>query len=182
MVAGLDVLFPARAAVRLEGQYQFHARKYLLGLARAFVAAGGRSFQNSRVNSVERGVERRVKLTLETGRVDADHAVLATHVPITMRGLFFARIHPHAADAVAAPVEAGALDGMWINVGSPTRSLRTAPLSDGRRLLIVVGKGHRVGQENMTSARYEALTEYLTTHSPGTEVANRWTTQDQYPG
>jgi glycine/D-amino acid oxidase-like deaminating enzyme/nitrite reductase/ring-hydroxylating ferredoxin subunit len=182
VVGGFDVPFSALAAVRLEKQGQFHARKYVLGLARAFVEAGGRIFQNSSVRAVETDeAQRRVRLTLERGRVDADHAVLASHVPITMRGWFFARVHPHAAYAVAAPVADDALDGMWINVGLPTHSLRTAPLDHGRRLLIVVGEGHRVGQENMTSARYEALTEYLTTHFPGTEVAYRWTTQDQYP-
>jgi hypothetical protein len=49
------------------------------------------------------------------------------------------------AEAEAAQ-RAGLPDGMWINVGSPTRSLRTARDGDGP-LLIVGGEGHRPGEE-----------------------------------
>jgi glycine/D-amino acid oxidase-like deaminating enzyme/nitrite reductase/ring-hydroxylating ferredoxin subunit len=182
LVERIDLPVPALAAVRLEGQGQFHARKYLLGVADAFVSSGGRIFERTRVQSVDSaGSPGRMKLALDGLRVDADQVVLATHVPVTMKGWFFARVHPHAAYAVAAPVADDRLEGMWINIGSPTRSLRTTPLEGGGRLLIVVGENHRVGQEDNTSARYEALADYLTAHFPETNPSYRWSTHDQYP-
>lgn len=41
--------FPVAGAVRVDGQAQFHPRKYLLGLAERFVAQGGRIFERSHV-------------------------------------------------------------------------------------------------------------------------------------
>jgi glycine/D-amino acid oxidase-like deaminating enzyme/nitrite reductase/ring-hydroxylating ferredoxin subunit len=181
-VVEVDVPFPAVRALRLGGQGQFHARKYLLGLAKAYEAAGGRIFEHTRATGVEPGqtAANRIVAT-DGGSVTAEHAVLATNAPITGKGAFFARVHPYAAYGVAGPVPEGTLEGMWINVGSPTHSLRTHPFEDGRRLLVVVGEGHRVGQEQDTQARYDALAAYLDGSFPGTETAYRWSTHDQYP-
>ena len=105
----------------------------------------------------------------------------ATNAPITSKGLFFARPHPRRAYAVAAHVPRGALaGGTWINAGSPVRSLRTAPLDGDEELLIVVGESHRVGQEDDTTERYEALEAFVHGVFPGTRVRYRWSTQDQF--
>jgi glycine/D-amino acid oxidase-like deaminating enzyme/nitrite reductase/ring-hydroxylating ferredoxin subunit len=178
LVRNPDVPFPARAALRLERQGQFHPRKYLLGLARAIQGDGAMVFERVRALAVHQGSVFHVETTSRT--VLARHVVLATHVPITMKGWFFARVHPRRGYAVAAPIADGALDGMWINVGAPTRSLRTTPLEQGRRLLIAVGEGHRPGQDGDTRERYDALASYVRTHFPGTEIAYRWSTQDAY--
>ena len=55
----------------------------------------------------------------------------------TFEGLFFARAHPSRAYAVAAPVELAPFEDMWINVGTPGRSLRTTPIR--LRLLCFAG-------------------------------------------
>jgi glycine/D-amino acid oxidase-like deaminating enzyme/nitrite reductase/ring-hydroxylating ferredoxin subunit len=173
---GLDVPFPAVGAVRLDQQGQLHARKYVLGLARAVHGDGCTVFERTRVLELE--PDTTVRLETEEGTVSAEHVVLATNAPITSKGLFFARAHPRRAYAVAAPLSRGAVDGMWINVGSPTRSVRTAPGPDGGRLVIVVGEGHRVGQED-APPRYDALADFLERHF-GEAPAYRWSTQDQY--
>lgn len=181
LVRDPDTPFPALAALRLGGQAQLHARKYVLGLARALEEAGGRIFQGTRVQDFESSRNGTRCVRAGDGSVAAEHVVLATHAPITFQGLFFARTTPHAAYAVAAPVDASPFEGSWINVGSPTRSLRTNALDDGRRLLVVVGEGHKVGQEDDTPARYDALREYARRHFPAVEIGYRWSTQDHYP-
>jgi glycine/D-amino acid oxidase-like deaminating enzyme/nitrite reductase/ring-hydroxylating ferredoxin subunit len=173
-----DVPFPMRAALRLEAQGQFHPRKYLIGLARAVQGDGASVFQGVRALRIQEGSVFHVETT--RGTVLARHVVLATHVPITMKGWFFARVHPWRGYAVAAPVRDGTLDGMWINVGSPTRSLRTVPVEEGGRLILVVGQGHRAGQDGDTRERYGALEAYLHQHFPGSEIRYRWSTQDAY--
>jgi glycine/D-amino acid oxidase-like deaminating enzyme/nitrite reductase/ring-hydroxylating ferredoxin subunit len=172
----LDVPFPTVAAVRVDGQSQLHARKYLLGLARAVHGDGSTVFEGTRVFGIESGAPSR--LETEAGVVTAEHVVLATNAPITSEGLFFARAHPRRAYAVGA-LAIAPFRGMWINVGSPTRSLRTAPLEDGRRLLLVVGDGHRVGQED-SEAHYEALRSYVSEHFATAEPRYEWSTQDQF--
>ena len=140
--------FPVTAAVRLENQAQFHPRKYLLALAESIPGDGSHVFERSRVHSVKHGEP--CEVVTDQGRVRARDVVVATHLPILDRGLFFAKTYPHLSYALCAPIDpSDAPDGMFINAGTPTRSMRT--LSDGDRLLLNVGgSGHKIGAENDT--------------------------------
>jgi len=105
--------------------------------------------------------------------------IIATHLPFEDGGLFFVKAHPHRSYAVAAPLdEAKAPDGMFINSGTPTRSVRT--ILDGERTLIQVGgEGHRPGEEDDTAARYQVLEDFLSESWPEAgAVEYRWSTQD----
>ena len=70
---------------------------------------------------------------------------------------------------------------MFINAGTPTRSMRT--LSDGDRLLLSVGgNGHKIGAEDDTPSKYDELEAFLREHWPGAgEVEYRWSTHDYMP-
>ena len=101
---------------------------------------GSHVFESSRVLSVKNGGQ--CEVVAQQGRVRARDVVVATHLPILDRGLFFAKTYPHLSYALCAPIdESEAPDGMFINAGTPTRSMRT--LRDGDRLLLNVGgNGH----------------------------------------
>ena len=74
------------------------------------------------------------------------------------RGLFFTKASPHRSYAVAAPIDpAQAPDGMFINAGLPTRSVRT--IRDGDRLLLQAGgQGHKPGPPGEDEReRYDVL-------------------------
>ena len=172
--------FPVTAAVRLKNQAQFHSRKYLLALAATIPGDGSHVFEQSRVQTVKHGEP--CQVIAEHGVVRAADVVVATHLPILDRGLFFAKASPHRSYALCAPIGPGvAPDGMFINAGTPTRSVRTMP--DGDRLYINVGgNGHKVGEEDDTPARYEQLEAFLREHWPSAgEVEYRWSTQDYMP-
>jgi glycine/D-amino acid oxidase-like deaminating enzyme/nitrite reductase/ring-hydroxylating ferredoxin subunit len=177
LMRGPATPFPALAAIRLDGQAQLHARKYVLGLARAVHGDSCAVYEQSRVLELEPGLP--MRLQTELGTVLAKHVVLATNAPITFKGLFFARAHARRAYVVAARVASDPVEGMWINVGSPTRSVRAASLEGGGQLVLVVGEGHRVGQDD-GSDRYGALESFLARHFDGARPAYRWSTQDQY--
>lgn len=172
--------YPVTAAVRLENQAQFHPRKYLLALAATIPGDGSHVFEQSRVQTVKHGEP--CEVIAEHGVVRAADVVVATHLPILDRGLFFAKAYPHRSYALCAPIGPGvAPDGMFINAGTPTRSVRTMP--DGDRLYLNVGgNGHKVGEEDDTKARYDQLEEFLREHWPSAgEVEYRWSTQDYMP-
>jgi glycine/D-amino acid oxidase-like deaminating enzyme/nitrite reductase/ring-hydroxylating ferredoxin subunit len=165
-------------AVRLENQAQFHPRKYLLALAETIPGEGSHVFENTRarfVNASEPSV-----VETEQGNVRATDVILATHLPFMDRGFFFAKAHPHRSYAVAAPIDpAKAPDGMFINAGQPTRSVRT--IRDGDRLLIQTGgQGHKPGLPGEEeSERYDVLEAFLREHWPDAgPVEYRWSTQD----
>jgi glycine/D-amino acid oxidase-like deaminating enzyme/nitrite reductase/ring-hydroxylating ferredoxin subunit len=172
----LPLPYSVSAAVALRGQAQFHPRKYLIGLAERFVAAGGEVFEHTRVTNVEENDDCRA--VTPHGAIHADHVVVATHYPFLDRALFFPRVHPKRSYAIAGPVDGSVLpEGMFISSDEPTRSLRTIPDGD-RTLLMVGGEGHDVGEDSDTEARYRNLERWANEHFGMAEVPYRWSTQD----
>lgn len=165
------------AAIRLDDQAQFHPRKYLLALAELIPGEGSHVFEETMATDVENGDPCVVETS--RGTIRARDVIIATQLPFEDSGLFFAKAHPHRSYAVAAPLdEAKAPDGMFINSGTPTRSVRT--IRDGGRILIQAGgEGHKPGEEDDTSARYQVLEEFLSESWPDAgPVEYRWSTQD----
>ena len=173
--------YAVAGAVRLEDQAQFHPRKYLLALAATLSGNGSHIFENTCVQDVKEGEPCEVR-TAAGHVVRAADVVIATHLPILDRGLFFAKAHPHRSYAVAAALdEADGPDGMFLNSGTPTRSVRT--MRDGDRVLLSVGgNGHKAGREPDTPERYDQLEQFLRSHWPAAgEVEYRWSTMDFMP-
>ena len=171
--------YPVECAFRLEDQAQFHPRKYLLPLAQALEGDGSRVLELTRVLGVEGDEPLRVRT--DRGPIEARDVILATHLPILDRGLFFAKAHPERSYAVAC--RAGPDDdpaGMYINVGTPTRSVRTARDEQGL-LLLLGGEGHKPGTEPRTDERYRALEEFGRRHWGAEAFPYRWSTQDYVP-
>jgi glycine/D-amino acid oxidase-like deaminating enzyme/nitrite reductase/ring-hydroxylating ferredoxin subunit len=171
--------YPVAAAVRMDDQAQFHPRKYLLALAATIPGDGSHVFEQTRVQTVKHGEP--CEVIADQGVVRARDVFVATHLPILDRGLFFAKTYPHRSYALAAPIDPGdAPDGMFINAGTPTRSIRT--MRDGERLYLNVGgNGHKPGAED-EPPKYEELEEFLRRHWPSAgEVEYRWSTQDYMP-
>jgi glycine/D-amino acid oxidase-like deaminating enzyme/nitrite reductase/ring-hydroxylating ferredoxin subunit len=170
------VPFPAVGALMLDDQAQLHPRKYLLALGELILAAGGRIFEHSRVTEISG--QGPYAIHTDSGVVRARHVVVATHYPIVEQGFFATRIHPKRSYVVAAALGDQAPDGMFINGGSPTRSVRTAPFEGGRRLLLVGGEGHRVGHDDQTDERYGVLERFMGERFKVGETIFRWSTQD----
>lgn len=168
--------FPVAAALRVDDQGQFHALKYLLKLAELVEAGGGVIHEGTRAIDIDPGVPCKVRTT--AGTVTANHVIMATHYPFADRGFFFARVRPSRSYVIAAYIDpAKAPDGMFINTGSPTRSVRTIPDGD-RVLLAVAGESHAVGEDYETVDNYEALESWARERFGVEEVAWRWSAQD----
>jgi glycine/D-amino acid oxidase-like deaminating enzyme/nitrite reductase/ring-hydroxylating ferredoxin subunit len=168
---------PVAAAVRVDGQAQFHPRRYLLALAEDLVARGGRIAEQTRVTSVEEGTP--CRLTTESGAtVTARDVVVATHYPIVDKVGLFTRLVPRRELVVAAAIpEADDPDGMYLTTEENTRSVRTAPYRDGQRLLIVTGEHFTPGEPGVAE-RWERLAEWTAKHFGVSEFAYHWAAQD----
>lgn len=179
-VTDTDLPFDVAGAVRVDGQLQFHPRKFLLALAEHITRAGGRIFERARVTALHDGA--RCRLTTESGAtVRARDAVIATHYPVFDRTLLFTRIKPRRELVIAAPVPSDAAPtGMYITPEHGTRSLRSAPYDAGRRLLIVTGESFEPGAGDVR-ARFDRLDAWAREHLPhfaDAESAYRWAAQD----
>ena len=168
--------YEVAGAIRLDHQAQFHPRKYLLPLAGAVERAGGRIFEETRALGVDEGSPCEVRTT--RGSLRARDVVLASHIPFLDRGLFFAKVHPHRSYALTARVDPARIpDGMFLNAGTPTRSVRSVAHDSGR-LLLVGGDGHKPGEETDTERRYRNLEDFARRFDAEAEVTHTWSTQD----
>lgn len=183
MAAGLEVEltestelpFDVRIAARLGGQIALDSAALTRGLVDAAEKAGASVYEMSRVSSIKHGSP--CELSFESGlRLEADRVVLATHMPLLDRGLFFARLRPQASYAVSAPA-ADAPVGMYLGIGDSTRSIRSASRLDGTRAVIVGGEGHKVGQGEGADA-YGVLADWLGKRFDADAVEHRWSAHD----
>jgi glycine/D-amino acid oxidase-like deaminating enzyme/nitrite reductase/ring-hydroxylating ferredoxin subunit len=181
LVESSSLPWPIRAGAALDGQLQFHPRKYLLALAERIVAAGGRIVEDTRALDVRTDGESPVVVT-DHGELQCDDVVVATHYPFLDRGLLFARLAPYRDVVVASVIDEASDPGIVaISTGSEpggTHSVRTAPYDDGRRLLIVTGGQYKTGTREDVESRYDELAGWTAERFPGSEPAYRWSTQD----
>jgi len=168
--------FPIAGAVKFENQAQFHARKYLLHLAKTIPGNGSYLFDDTRVETVDEESPCQVKTT--RGVLKAKDVIVTTNLPILDQGLFFAKAYPKRSYIVAASIDpAKAPDGMFISVGEHYRSLRTTPYNDGV-LLLIGGESHKTGTVTQTEERYLRLEDYGRTQFGIDNFEYRWSTQD----
>jgi glycine/D-amino acid oxidase-like deaminating enzyme/nitrite reductase/ring-hydroxylating ferredoxin subunit len=174
-----DLPYPVEAAIRVDHQAQFHPWKYVAALAALVDGDGSHVLEQTRATRVETGDPCTVETT--TTVVRAGHVVIATQLPFTDRGLFFAKAHPMKSYAIAARVGGQqAPRGMYISIDQPTRSVRSTRGDDGR-ILIIGGESHRPGEEQDSGVRYRRLEAFLQDRF-GLESAEwKWSTHDYVP-
>jgi len=166
-----DLPYGIRAGVRVDDQWQFHPRKYCLGLADGIVAAGGRIFEHSRAVEID---EENATVTTARGSVHAGTIVVATHLPFSLDGAFFTRVEPERSYVLGLRVNGARPGGMYISVDEPVRSVRST--ADG--YVLVGGEGHKVGQDDDTEQRYAALERWARERFDVASFDYRWSAQD----
>jgi glycine/D-amino acid oxidase-like deaminating enzyme/nitrite reductase/ring-hydroxylating ferredoxin subunit len=167
-----ELPYEVRAALRLDRQAHFHPHRYCLALASAITDKGGEVFEHTRATGVERR-DRGCVVTTAHGKVRADRAVLATHLPFPNDGAFFARAHATRSYALAARLAGPEVMGMYITAEEPTRSIRPAG-----EWTIIGGEGHKTGHDDHTAERYSALEQWARDRFDVSSVEFRWSAQD----
>jgi glycine/D-amino acid oxidase-like deaminating enzyme/nitrite reductase/ring-hydroxylating ferredoxin subunit len=170
--------FDVHGAVRFDEQAELDSRAYVLGLTRLLVEAGGSVYEHTRARQVHEGEPCRVET--DRGSLIADDVVVATLMPFLDRGGFFARAYGSRSYVVTARIAGPPPEGMFINAGPPTRSLRAHPFG-GEELLLIGGEGHHVGSSKARPERYEALIEFARRHWDVRSIEHRWSSQDYSP-
>jgi glycine/D-amino acid oxidase-like deaminating enzyme/nitrite reductase/ring-hydroxylating ferredoxin subunit len=173
-----ELPYPVSGAVRVSDQAELHPLKYLNALVAGAEDHGARVHEGTRIVSVDQGDP--CRLVVDTGaEVRAGHVIVATHLPILDRGLFFARTHPERSYVLLARVRRDPPSGMYLSDETRAHSLRSVPL-DGDELLLVGGEGHKAGQGDEAES-YRALERWATERFEVEAVEHRWATQDYMP-
>jgi glycine/D-amino acid oxidase-like deaminating enzyme/nitrite reductase/ring-hydroxylating ferredoxin subunit len=172
----VPVPFPNGGGTVLADQAQFDSMDVLAALVAQLRAEGGAVVQGRRVVGVSRTGDPVVRLE-DGAEVSASTVVLATGTPVLDRGLYFAKVEPLRSYALAFdhPDPPGL---MMLGAGSPSRSVRDAPMPDGRRKLLVGGEGHTVGRARSEAERYDRLRAWTAEFFPEATETHAWSAQD----
>ena len=166
--------------VRFDGQARLHPRRYLAGLAKALVEAGGRIHEHT---SAAEFSAKPLSVTANGHRVRCGDIVLATHNPLVgvadMKdaSLLQTKLALYSSYVVAGRVAKGAVpDALWWDTLDPYHYLRIEPHRDFD-VVIFGGEDHKTGQVADTETRYRRLEQALAIIAPGIELIHRWSGQ-----
>ncbi len=169
--------FPVRAAMRFDGQAQFHPLKYLIRLTELAVRDGCRVFEHTRAIDLHEGKTCSV-ITDKGFKVSAERVVLATQYPFYDRhGLYFSRLYPQRSYILAVHARNDFPEGMFITAEDPGRSLRCQPSGEGG-LVLVGGEHHKTGHGVNTMEHYEKLRDFAVRSFDVSEIPFMWSAQD----
>lgn len=165
--------FPTQGALRVDGQAQFHPRRYLLAIAEHVVRRGGLVFENTRAVSVSDGEP--CEVATEHGTVTARRVILATNVPVN-RVALITKLPAYRSYAIAARVNGDPPRGLFWDTEDPYHYTRTERV-DAEDVLIIGGADHKTGMERDTQRCYESLAEYARAHFTVDRIDYRWSGQ-----
>jgi len=170
----------SRPGVRFADQARLHPRRYLAGVAKTFVALGGRIHEHSEADEFC-GDPRGVKANGYT--VTCEDVVIATHNPLVGLGgmagatLFQTKLALYTSYVIAGRVTRGVVpDALWWDTADPYQFVRVEPHRD-YDVVIFGGEDHKTGQAEDTQACYRHLEEQLRKIVPNVELTHRWSGQ-----
>ena len=175
-----DVPFVGGPGVVFEDQARFHPRRYLAGIAKAILAAGGHIYRHSAAEEFC-GEPRSVSANGHT--ITCDEIVLATHTPLmgntktASASLFQTKLALYSTYVVGGRAKRGQVpDALFWDTSDPYHYLRIEPHRD-YDFVIFGGEDHKTGQADDTNACYERLERAVTKLVPGIELTHRWSGQ-----
>lgn len=164
-------------AIKFPNQAMFNPRKYIKGLANKIIENGGEIYEDSKVYSVKKELDR-YKICTKEAEVKAKYVVIATHYPIiNFPGFYFLKMYQEMSYAIGVETKHKLFKGMYISKEEPKISLRTAKDED-TEIAIIGGMGHRVGAKIDLQNAYKNLEEIAKEIYGDAKVLYRWETAD----
>ncbi|MFL6554987.1 MAG: NAD(P)/FAD-dependent oxidoreductase, partial [Bacillus sp. (in: firmicutes)] len=171
---------PAKNALMMRNQAQYHPLKFLKSLLDDAVNAGCTVYEDTPAADIEDDNDQPKVVTKSGHRVTCNQVIIASHFPFYDKpGLYFARMYPDRSYAIGIKTDKEYPGGMYISADSPTRSIRYTPLNnEGEKLLILGGENHKTGQGVDTLKHFEALESFAEEVFGLKGYDYRWSAQD----
>ena len=176
LVTDTDLPFKVKAAIEFDGQAQFHARKYMIGLAKS-IQKENKIYNFTTVLEVKKEGEFFTVYT-DKGNIKAQYVVIATHYPIINEpGFHFLKMYQSTSYIIGIETNSKIPQGMYINDKPPIYSFRTAQYN-GKEILLIGGSDHKTGEPIPDNSKYEDLERKAKQLYPDCKVLFRWNTRD----
>jgi glycine/D-amino acid oxidase-like deaminating enzyme/nitrite reductase/ring-hydroxylating ferredoxin subunit len=177
-IAGFD----SGPALRFPRQGQFHPLRYIAGLARAIVQAGGSIYGEARARDFEGG--KAASVTTDRGHtVKADAIVVATNTPVNDRLVIHTKQAAYRSYVIAGRVARDSVTrALFWDTADPYHYVRLhSEPGQSDDVLVVGGEDHKTGQAgdaDDADARFERLESWGRERFPSLEkVRYRWSGQ-----
>lgn len=168
------------AGVQFEHQALFHPRKYLSGLLQTIPGEGSHVFEDTPVEEI---TEAPLGVKAAGHTVSCAYVVVATHTPrigktnFLSASLLQSKLALYTSYALGGRVPSRTVPpGLYWDTADPYHYLRVEP-REGFDYAIFGGADHKTGQEEQTTARWEALEKTLRRLLPTFELTDRWSGQ-----
>lgn len=165
---------PFQKALVFEGQAQFHPLKYLLGLQKTYLDAGGIILENTRIEDTKHQDGLHI-----TGDIRAKNVIYATHMPSNIN-VFNFECAPYRSYVLAVKLHSGKYpDALIYDSQEPYHYVRSHTI-DGQKLLLIGGLDHKTGHGDPKSA-FADLEKYTRKYYNISSVKYRWSSQYYIP-
>ena len=173
--ASLPIPVPFKKVAVVEQQGQFHATKYLYGIATAFENAGGRIIQNCRVTDVTKNDDA-LDVSCTKGKMRARFVIYATHIPPGVNILHF-RCVPYRSYAMAVKLKNDTYpDGLVYDLFDPYHYYRSHKVGN-TQYLIAGGEDHKTGHEENTGQCFLKLESHIRKYFEVDSIPFKWSSQ-----
>jgi len=165
-------------ALQFDNQAQFDPLQYLGGLATAYLKAGGRVLENTRVEQVEtkEGIH---TITAGNTTIRAKALIYATHMPPNIN-VFNFECAPYRSYVLAVKLKSGKYpDALVYDCQEPYHYVRTHNI-DGKPLLLIGGLDHKTGHDDPEKA-FADLEKYVQKYYNISSIKYRWSSQYYVP-
>ncbi len=160
-----------------KNQAVFHPVRYINKLAQCAVDHGAQIYCSTKAVKIDDG-ELITVICENDLTIKARHLIMATQYPIyDGPNIFYTRLYAKRDYGIAVSTQKDWPDGSYINVGQPTRSLRTHIEGDDR-ILIAVGESHPTARGPEMNEHYDALINFAQSITEVKEVLAKWSAQD----
>jgi glycine/D-amino acid oxidase-like deaminating enzyme/nitrite reductase/ring-hydroxylating ferredoxin subunit len=175
------------AALKFNGQAQFHPLKYINALCKIIVNRGGKIYNRTHANEIdETGV-----LTSDGFRINAKHVVICTNSPVNNKYAMHLKQYAYRTYVIAAKIKKGSIaPALWWDTGNFSTSYATHPyhyarvqkFNENYDLLIAGGEDHPTGlaeiEKISEEERYVAVEKWARKFFPAIEdVIYKWSGQ-----
>jgi glycine/D-amino acid oxidase-like deaminating enzyme/nitrite reductase/ring-hydroxylating ferredoxin subunit len=169
---------PHQVAVVMEHQAQFHPLKYIRGLQKAYVKAGGLILEHTRIDSVK--IENKIHMARSDEQVfKALKVIYATHVPPGIT-IFSFRCAPYRSYVLGVKLaDNNYPDALIYDLQEPYHYFRTHTIEE-EKYLLVGGNDHKTGHDDPEKA-FAGLEKYARKYYKVASVDYRWSSQYYIP-
>lgn len=178
MIDSIPLSIPFKKAITVEGQSQFHPLKYLQGLQKAYLAAGGYLMENTRIVKVTTDNDVHVAESNQ-GIIRTKSLIYATHMPPNINALNL-ECAPYRSYVLGVKLKNDQYpDELVYDMEEPYHYFRSH-IIDGEKLLIAGGNDHKTGHED-PEKQMDDLEKYVRKYFSVSSIKYKWSSQYYVP-